>query len=253
MGYLNLWARTHRLPARLLITLGQVALAFLCLLLGGLFFDEGIHLPRMLFPASILVFAAGTIAYPFRRKGNNYHTRRRVFDHILLLSSISMTLVLGNYAETSMPISTQLAAQSMEKAPSAYPEAHASIAVSHKEMRQNVIRKAIKGLFLKPTHQIRANVPDRSTRVLFIVLTILGIAALHFGIAILACSIACSGAEALAVIFAIVANAGMVFGVFAILKALYPDMDTGPRVLTSIGLVIGTAILLLLILGAFSA
>ncbi|RYY64315.1 MAG: hypothetical protein EOO12_10010 [Chitinophagaceae bacterium] len=206
MRQLSCWARDHRWPARLLLLLSILLLnvaawvAGNCLAAGG--YDGG---PGWI---TTLAFAASALllAYP---PGRASYRLRKSFDGALTACTFLLVMLLSAGPEEG-PLPFQA-----NTAQAAAVSADAPAPPKNKKLLRRLARR------------LRAHYrgAGEGGQAALIVLTIVVGLLLAGLVLVLSCSIACSGAEVLAIIVGALGLAGIVLGVIAIIRRIV----NGPR------------------------
>jgi hypothetical protein len=218
MKSISIWAKHHVWPTRIIIILIIYPLLNLAgWLLGDLLYLNNIHLNLawMYVLALVCFFLCAT--YPSRKnKQNNFYVRQKLRDVLLALCTFCFIVLTGNNSNTG--VSENASAASV----------HAAMAATSslrptpwhlKKGKKKTIRQMLQRLEKKYRDA------GKGTKVLLVILTLLAAVLLVYLLAALSCSVACSGAEALAYILFLVGLAGIIFGATRIIHRILK----GPR------------------------
>jgi hypothetical protein len=226
MKKLSTWGRDHKWSARFIIVVSLILLDLLAVKGGSMLLDIGISLPTYMIMIFATIYGIVFIGYP-NKSGRSTRQRqftsyiyRKCCDFLLAASTFCMILFLGNHPERLFRYDGLFNIASASS-PSSSPgdsiqRSYKSIAAFSKSM------KSANGVPLKWKErkrllkaQIRAirNSPENSkgTKVLLIVLSVLGALLLLYAVAALACSLSCAGSDAAAVIVGVLGVALIVF------------------------------------------
>lgn len=220
------------MASRFIIAACHLLLLADALILGFLTYASEIHLPASLIFILGNLFFLSYFLYP--RKGQ----RSGIFKHSYFRQKTSDFLLALTY-----PLVIATAINVWAFAPDSGQEAPGAKAVLivnriHPEIEQKSkkdLKAELKVEFRKSKKQIKAKLKalkkdfrakkgkDKSNleKILLVMLVLLGACALAYGVAALACSISCSGQEALAIILAILGLAGIIWLSVLAIKSIF--------------------------------
>jgi uncharacterized membrane protein YwzB len=201
MKKISRWGKRNPWKTRLIIVLVQLVLAAYAALLGIWLYAQGWALPGYLLSIGILLFLPACFFYPDKRSRFQFfrHTyfRQKALDMFLIAVSLVMVMSVSNYYTNAAMTENQ-----PYRAELTVNKTHSKqLKSERKDLRQQLKqhRQTLKA-------EVKAIVGQMKTQkvtgeqVLLIILTILLALLLLYGVAALSCSIACSGADGLAVL-----------------------------------------------------
>lgn len=216
MKTVSQWARRHPWYARLIIGVGHSYLFIVATAYGISLAHKGFVIPRPFLLATFLAFMVLTILYPSKKlipsKRALHYRATRLMHLALVVTGFCMVLCTVNLEESAdlKPMDT------IQVVPIVY---HLP---SKKEVRleRRSLRKALRASVRSMLYKADKKMPV-FIKVILSLLILGGMILLFYGLVALSCSIACSGAEGVA-IFVLVAGAGLIVWLVAIgLKALW--------------------------------
>ncbi len=225
MKQVSFWSSRHVAAARLLIILIYILLNILGLYTGFLLGDTGVLL-QPLFLNSILI--AVIILFVGYRKHASFY-KRKLFEAAMGVCTFCIICFYGNQLHNTniyLPFSNTTQAVSIIEKQSGSVE---TVKIkTNKETRQakKEFRKQLKKAFAND------NGMKGWVKILLIVLSVLVAAILLYFLAYIVCSLSCSGAEAAAWIVGILGLAGIVTGLFFLIRGIIgrkkkPKKDAG--------------------------
>lgn len=204
MKQLSYWAKLHPQAARLLIILLYIPVNITAYLLGSLLWDAGIQLTTLFLQSIVFLVLALFVFYPAKAS----FLKRKIFHGSMALCTFLMICFYGNQINHPNPNififnSTHAVSNTTVNE---YP-VKSQISKSKKENRQlkNELRKQLK------KSEDRKPLPTWAKVLLILLTSIAGVFLLALLI-YLSCSLACNGAEALAVIVFLAGLFGIFFG-----------------------------------------
>ena len=204
MRALSLKAKNHPWLTRFIIIFLLYPIINICgFALGIIFNQEGFYITAITWYVLIFLTLVLATFYPRNRMRLSYY-RRKTFDFFLALSSLSFILISGNHFIDSNPVNNFNQAQASFK-----PSAH--ITEKPAGGKKKNTKKFIKHLIKKYKQA------SDGEKVALIILTIIIALAAVYLLAVLSCSIACSGLEALAYVVFLLGLGGIIFGVAKII------------------------------------
>ena len=210
MKQLSYWAKANPRTARFLIVLIYVFLNIAGLIAGSLLWVLGIELTSSFMLMLAITVISLYLIYPKKAA----YCKRKVFHALMAVCTFLIITVVGNQLHSPNPqvffVTTTQAVTHLTNS-------------EHNSTSQPTNIKKEKRLHKKETRKLLqklATKNDRSkaAKIFLIVLTIIVALGLLYLLAALSCTIACSGAEALAVLVAIAGTFGIVFGAIRIIQ-----------------------------------
>lgn len=214
MKKISVWAKNHKWAARFLIIGGFILLNILGIATGSLLRNIQFNFsPVVLFVLIIIVLVAFSL-YPSKSlKGklnsSTFYIRQKACDLILVISTFFMITYISNRQEvplfSSHPANAAVVNNTLLKKDKTYKP----VSEFSKTMKDNSSKKLKwkerKKLLKKQLNGItKANDLSKTEKIILMILSISAAVGLAILLAALACNIACSGAEGLAVLVAIV-------------------------------------------------
>lgn len=216
MYAITTWASTHRWTARsIIIFIIYPLLNVLGWFLGDMLAYYGLLLNQAWCYPVAVIFLVLFLVYPYRfdKKYRNYFLWKRSIDACMILCTFCFIIIRGNgfHSESgsNLMVTRGYASTTIASNSSAFAA----------EKEKNPIKKIIKTLRKKYREA------DKNKKAGYIVLAILGAILLLFALLLLTCSIACSGAEALAYTVFILGFAGIIILLARVLRRI----KHGPR------------------------
>lgn len=257
------WAKAHPVAARWLIALGHVVKSLMAILVGILLFSLGFEAPKALFFVAAGAFVVFSMAYPTRREcatRAEFNARRGWLDFAVLTAGVLAIVVLADRAaqggdfptnETSQTLETRLrhvtAPASLLVVSTAQPVSFAAETISKGRFLTRWVEKTI----AQVSKKWKAAEPNEGLQFLFMVLLILGIIAVEYLLAGIACNLSCNGMDGLAALVAFGGLAGVTALTAWAMRGIFPNLRRGARIGLAIGLAVLPPLLLLLISYAF--
>ncbi|RXK60459.1 hypothetical protein ESA94_08295 [Lacibacter luteus] len=213
MKQVSYWARHHVAAARIIIILLYIPLNILAYLTGALLWDVQVELsPSFINSVAILV----VVLYICYRKKASYY-QKKLFQFAIGICTFCIICFYGNQSRTAnlyIPISgTTQAVSIIDNQPVSVENEKNK---TKKESRQ--LKKQLKKQFKKAIADEEGMKPW--VKILLIVLTVAVAILLLYGLALLACTLSCNGAEAAAWVVAILGLAGIIAGLFFVIRGI---------------------------------
>jgi uncharacterized membrane protein YraQ (UPF0718 family) len=212
MKKIAFWARENKQTARLTIVICYILLNVIGLFLGDVIHSLNVELTPLFLAIAISLTLIGWMIYPskFRRKDyRNYFWHQKAADLILVSTTFLFVVYLGNSLNSNWnSLRNPLQAASIANTNNPTNVRTSPVAkttVSKKSLRKK-IRAEIKRLRKAYKESSKA---DKTAYIIFAVLIA---ATLTVVLGAAACSISCSGSEALALVVFFVGLGGIVFG-----------------------------------------
>jgi hypothetical protein len=230
MYKISQWASVHAWPARILISCAFVLITALGLFTGDLLQAFQLTIPLLFFYAAVVLFLAVFLIYPgktLRHRFRNVYWYRKTCDCILLLTTFFFLICIGNRpAHLLQPVQPVAAAVPHDTATIINPGAgkeKTSILPLHKKAS----KRALKQTLIKKIKQLRKAYKDtpKGEKIAFIILSVIIALALLYVVAALSCSIACSGADGLALLVLVLGAGIIVFFLVRVIRRI----TKGPR------------------------
>jgi hypothetical protein len=228
MKKISIWAKHHKWPARFAIIGGFMLLNLLGIVTGFLLKDFQFTLPPAIFFVFSLITITGFIFYPAKKlKGNIlnatvFYIRRKACDFLLTVSTFCMIVFISNqYKNLSFSSACVNAATAnslvLNDSIAKNYKTGIECAKMMKDKKSNHLKwKERKRVLKTQLKNIRkADDLSKGEKIALIIFSIAVAVGLGILLAALACNIACSGAEGLAILVAI---AG--FGLIALLLTI---------------------------------
>lgn len=213
MKKLSTWAHTHTAYARIIIICIYILLNILGLFTGDILYSMGVEFNPLVWFGTMLLTFTGIFLYPSRKlksRYKNFYNRQKLADGFLICSTFLFIIYFGNtFAHQQQSgVTSSFAISIINKGSSS-----ANVVSSKKEVRKS-LRKTIKEVRKKYKES------SRSQKTLYIILAVLAAAGLIYLMVGLACSIACSGSEALAYIVGGVGIGAIIFGLVKVIQRI---------------------------------
>jgi|GEM_PF-1531712 len=234
MTKLSGWARQHPVNARIIIAALHVILIALAAYTGTTFIQLGLKLQVFFFYAGVFLFLVSVFIYPFR--GQQYYNVnkkqlyiiRKSCDFILGTCSFMLVCFVANRYAAKTGTLTEFAAVASSGTELKEKTTAATILSSLSYRDKSTLTKSEKKILRREFRsQLKAYTKaklqkdeEQSARIALIILSIIGAVGLTFLLAGLACSIACGGAEALAVLVFIAGLTGIIALLVFVLKKI---------------------------------
>jgi hypothetical protein len=214
MLQLSYWAKAHRWPSRFIIAGLYIILNLSGWLIGNLLFDTGYVLPAFIFNFLFVAALLLMITYPAKDKKfpSALHKYRYRKAYHLLLATTSFLLIVStvnnNYLGSNATVAKAVYV----------PERNTPAEIIPEKPKSRIFKKSWKQLI----KAIRLKQGRTSTfvKVLLILLALVVATAALYGIAALSCSLACSGADVLAVIVAVSGSFLIIFFLVRIIRRI---------------------------------
>jgi len=223
MKKISLWAKGHKIVARLIIIASFILLTALGIITGSLLNDTGVSISSILLFVFISVYLAAALAYPSKSlKGKKitaaaFYIRQKICDWLLAASTFCMIVFLSNRPDQLFSYTTPLSAAIPVS--TAFPKDStlktykpiAAFSASLKDEAGKSLKWKEKKKLLK--EQIRAIKKDgdmsNGAKVALIALSVLAALGLLYAVAALACNLSCGGSEGAAVVV-MIGGAGVI-------------------------------------------
>ncbi len=214
MKKISVWAKHHVFAARCVIIISCLLLTIAGISTGILLNDLAVVIPSVIGNLVILLYVGGVAFYPFRsdkRKigANRFYKKQKIADFVLALSTFLLIVFVSNHRFSNLryfPALPTAAASSLpaDSTVKTY-KSIAAFSASMKDENGKTLKWKARKVLLK--EQIRAikrsNDKTKGEKVALIILSVLAALVLLSLVAMAACSLGCSGSEALAIIVGI--------------------------------------------------
>ena len=234
MRKISVWAKRHRSEAIACIVAMKLILAVIAFYLGSLLSELNINIPFPAFIITMVVLLTAALLYPspLRRatlSKKQFYLWQKSCDFAVAACSFAMitTLVNSDGAVTGTPFSFA-SNVTVSTTPTAE-EILASLQYRDKSTLTRHEKRILKEEFKKQIKvyavaKIKGN-NDGAGKALLIALTIIGAVGLLYLVAALACTLACNGSDAAAVIVAILGAAAVIWLTVVIIQRI----SRGPK------------------------
>lgn len=240
MRAISRWAKANPQKTWLLITLGHLLSAALCLRIGGALFALGVSLSSIVLYGAAALAAVGVNWYPRRSsfdKSSAFHARRLRFDGLLLGAGVLITVSVGNLLTREAEAIMQAPATFSQINDFSAPARPVALKAQPSEVRRHLVARFVQ----KSLHKryLKDKFEERKKGVVgYLILMVLLVLVLEVVLAYAACAIICSGAEVLGVLLFVGGMTGLAFGVTAVLKKLLPDKEAWERALMALAIIL---------------
>jgi len=225
MKKISLWARTHKWPTRFIIVAIHAILIIIAFNTGILFNELNVYVPATTFFVFTGIFLAAVFSYPSRSKKNRassaaaFYFRQKSCDFIMAASSFCIIVYFGNHEKNIFQSNSEIQAAVTrpvslpgDSAMKTYKSIAAFKASLKDEHGKNLSWKEKKKLLTQQVKAIKkAKDISPGGKVALIILSVIVALGLIALLAALSCSIACGGADALAIIVMALGTAGIIF------------------------------------------
>jgi len=229
---LSFWAKKHKWASRFIIVFAFIIMNALGIITGVLFNSLNVTLSSLILVFTILIFLFAWFKYPSKKENSTAIEKTRSYflqktcDLVLIGSTFMMFVYFGNRQTSPVnyfaPVISAATTFSLPKDSS---KTYKSVDEFKKMMKdengKTLKWKERKKLLKKQVKAIK-NADDLSDggKVLLIILCVLLALILAYGVAALACSLSCSGAEGAAVVVAILGLAGVILLTFFMIRGI---------------------------------
>jgi len=199
MKNLSLWALTNPWKAQIIISLLQIFLAFIAIYSGVWLFAHDIIIPSVFANIGLGLLFLALLLYPIRRSKyaiwKMSFIKQKSMDTLMLFSYMLVVISISNHDAKSAwnePEEDQIK-QKIVLNYNVKPKEHKKLSRKERKSVRKKIKKQFKQFVKKQKRQARNNKNIVDKIVGAVLLTLL----MMFVVAVLACSIACSGANAM--------------------------------------------------------
>lgn len=225
MKKISLWARHHRWQTRFLIIIIYIILNLIGLFFGDILFASGVVISSFVIYAVCFVFLLGLIFYPSRKdkdKYQNFYSRQKFNDFILVTTSFLLIVSFGNHYNLSQSVS-QSPFHSIYSIASTTVSLEQSNGLSiEKPVKKKKAFKSFKQKLKENIRLLRKEYKDASPgeRTALIILSVIVALGLLLLVAALSCNISCGGAEGAALAVGILGTALIIFLLVKVIKRI---------------------------------
>lgn len=218
---LSYWAKNHKWSSRFIIVSSIIIMNVLGIVTGLLFNSLNVSFSSLVLFFTVLIFLLAWIKYPTRKKTTNASEKDRSYiiqkscDMVLIGTTFIMFVYFGNRQTSPVNFFALTSSANTFSVPKDSSKNYRSLDEFKKMMsdengkplklkeRKKLLKKQIKAI---------KNADDMSTggKIALITLCVLLALVLAYGVAALACSLSCSGAEGAAVVVAILGFGGVI-------------------------------------------
>jgi hypothetical protein len=232
MKKISLWARKNKMKARILIVLIHLALFYLGIEAGRIFWQLDIILSIWILCMALLVYVSAIALYPKKTdsrlnqdKEKSYRTQKTT-DFLLGLSAFVMISFLSNQyfskgeSEISGFFVNMVRGASIGKCESVEVWKYGSAEVKLSRHEKKMLKREF---FKQCVRYAKARATGDSVsggQAVLIILTIIAAVGLLYLLAGLACSLSCSGMDGLAILVAVLGITGIVFGTIGLIHVI---------------------------------
>lgn len=212
MKKIAFWARENKQTARLTIVICYILLNVIGLFLGDVIHSLNVELTPLFLAIAISLTLIGWMIYPskFRRKDyRNYFWRQKAADLILVSTTFLFVVYLGNSLNSNWN-SLRNPLQAASIANTNNPTNVRTSPVAKTTVSKKSLRKKIRAEFKRLRKAYKES--SKADKTAYIIFAVLIAATLTVVLGAAACSISCSGSEALALVVFFVGLGGIVFG-----------------------------------------
>lgn len=222
MKRISTWGHHHKIASRIFIVSGYVVLNLAGLFLGDLLYSMNISWNPLWVILPVLLTLAGLAFYPVKKKKyfyQNFYKRQKLSDALLMGATFMFIVSTGNFLNKyTLPVSQSYAISITYPVPGAKINSKKTGHPESNIVSKKTSRKDLRAQFKKFRKAYKDSTKGQKT--LYIILVVLGAAALSYGMVALACGIACSGSEALAYIVGIVGIGAIIFGAVKLIQRI---------------------------------
>lgn len=211
MKQISFWAREHKKAARIYIVVGFLFLNVSGLFLGDLLQSVTGNFNPALIIIPVTLTIAGYIFYPRKKNKRifkNFYFRQKLNDLVLIGSTFLLLIFIGNNTNTIQSLQQPLLASTSVFHPSRVIKP-TTVSHSSKSLRQRI--KAYRKAYKEMTK-------TQKTLAIIGVVILAGLVAM--GVGALACNIACSGSEGIALILVILGFVGAIIGAVKLIQRI---------------------------------
>ncbi len=214
MKKISVWAKHHVFAARCIIIISFLLMTIAGITIGILLDDLAIVIPSVIGDLVILLYVGGVIFYPFRsdkRKigADLFYKKQKTADFVLALSTFLLIVFISNHRFGNLHYFPSLPTAAATSLPGdSTVKTYKSIAAFSASMKDENGKtrkwKARKALLKEQVKGIKKSTDrTKGEKVALIILSVLAALVLLSLVTMAACSLGCSGSEALAIIVGI--------------------------------------------------
>ena len=220
MKRLAFWAHDNKNTARATIIISYVLLNLIALFLGDIIHSLNIEFTPLFFVFAIVLTLVGWMIYPSKirkKEYKNFFMWQKSADFLLVSATFLFIVYAGNSLNRNWNTLTN-PVQAISIIHTSNP-AHIT---NSSEAKTAVTKKSLRKKIRAEIKSIRKAYKDstKGQKTLYIILAVLAALLLTYGLAGLACSISCSGSEALAIAVLAVGLGGIIFGLVKLIQRI---------------------------------
>lgn len=221
MKNISRWGKRNPWKTRLIIVFVQLVLAAYAALLGVWLYAGGWNLPGYLLSLGVILFMIATFFYPYRKARfwffRHTYRRQKTMDLLLIVASFLMVTTFSHqYTHSILSEAPAYRAEFMvNKTPSRSLKSERRGLREHLKVQRQTLKAEVKAL----VKDMKAQQSDAG-KVSLIFLTIIVALVLLYGLVALSCSIACSGADGLAILVFVAGLGLIVWGSVVVIKRI---------------------------------
>lgn len=211
MKKLSSWASHHRKLSWTIITLCQVLIYFAAMYTGYLLHDAGITLPLSVFLIALSILIISAILYPPKSFRSNRYVLQKTCDFAIGLSVFVCLCFFYNDNNKVSSFNTYSSLQGSLSLPKAMSKKDSSFSLATVSLSKKELRKQARD-FKKLFQAYKGQQEDDAIgKTVWIILVVIGaLVGLSF-VAVLACSLSCSGADVAAALVGIAGVVGLIW------------------------------------------
>ena len=220
MKTIAIWGRNNKMPARFIIVISYVLLNLIALFLGDLLHSINLAFTPLFCAVTVVLTLVGYMMYPLKSRKSayrNFFIRQKSADFILVTATFLFIVYLGN-ALNNHQNTFRNPVQAISFITGNISASIHSSPVEKKISGKKDLRKKIRAEIKSLRKAYKESTKGQKT--VYIILAVLAALILLYGLTGLACSIACSGSEALAIVVGIVGLAGIIFGLIKVIQRI---------------------------------
>ncbi len=244
MRKISWWAKQNPWKARVTIAILYVLITASALYMAGNLLALSIQASGWLLFAALALFAGGALYYPYKKRRNtypptfNFYARQKTCDWMLAFSAFLLVGFIGNTSGNPFFFSGIIkgaSTGSISLAPVPVPAKEgkkSSVTFKPTKSERKALLKELKKLLRQSLHDQRERDINKGTRVSLLILSIIGGVVLSMLLATISCSLACSGADTLAILVLAFGTAAIVGLLVLTIRGIYHRY---PKVLVPAG------------------
>ena len=234
MKKISLWASFNIGLSRLLIIFCHLLLVVLAIIIGFLSYNLNIVLPTWMLQTTFVLFTLAGLYYPVKNAygkwSKNYYFRKSL-DFVLVFMGFAMTTIgFNQFCHEPVFLKTEAKeiniprAEFMVNASSGITKGNAKVGLFPKfKKAKREFKKNLKAKIKAARKAIRTNQPKTISvgmQIFLIIVSIFVAFLALFAVALIGCSVACSGAEGLGTAIIILGLLGIGVGLFFVIRSI---------------------------------